>query len=90
MKEYLVVRFCQKQDGTSVAPVTACETEAEAWKAFYRLCGQAVDSEHLMDSVAILTKQGFELDYKCFEHEPIIPEVPEDEPEVPVEEGEGE
>jgi hypothetical protein len=85
MKEYLVVRFCNKQDGTAVAPVTACDTEAEAWKAFYRLCGQAVDSEHLMDSVAILTKQGFELDYKCFEHAPIEPEIPEEPIEEPSE-----
>ena len=69
MKNYVVLRIANKQDGTVACPVASFETEAEAWKEFYRLCGQAVDSAHLMDSVAILNKEGFEIDHKCFEHE---------------------
>lgn len=69
MKNFFVVRLANKQDGTVACPVSSHETEADAWKEFYRLCGQAVDSAHLVDSVAILTKEGFELDHKCFEHE---------------------
>lgn len=70
MKEYFVVRLCNKQDGTIACPVTACDTEAEALKAFFRLCGQAVDSEHLVDAVSLLNKEGFEIDHRCFEHAP--------------------
>ena len=83
MKNFFVVRLCNKQDGTVACPVTACETEPEAQKEFFRLCGQAVDSAHLRDSVALLTAQGFELKHETFEHAPVI-EEPE-EVEVPVE-----
>ena len=69
MKNYFVVRLCNKQDGTVAAPVASYATEAEAWKEFYRLCGQAVDSTHLTDSVMIVTKEGFTLDHKTFAHE---------------------
>ena len=77
MKNYFVIRLANKQDGTVAAPVAAYEGETEAWQELYRLCGQAVDSTHLVDSVTILTKQGFQLDYKSFEHAP-APE-PEEE-----------
>lgn len=78
MKNFFVICLANKQDGTVAAPVASYESETDAWKEFYRLCGQAVDSAHLMDSVTILTKQGFQLDYKCFEHEP----QPQPEPEA--------
>ena len=71
MKEFVVLRIANKQDGTVACPVSTYEDEPSAWKEFYRLCGQAVDSTHLMDAVTILTKQGFELDHKVFEHEPV-------------------
>lgn len=68
MKNFVVVRIANKQDGTVAIPVSSFETEADAWKEFYRLCGQAVDSEHLLDSVSILTKEGFEMDHRAFPH----------------------
>lgn len=68
MKNFVVVRIANKQDGTVAIPVSAYDTEAEAWKEFYRLCGQAVDSTNLMDSVSILTKEGFEMDHRAFPH----------------------
>ena len=68
MKNFVVIRIANKQDGTISIPVAAFETEAEAWKEFYRLCGQAVDSTHLLDSVSILTKEGFEMEHRSFEH----------------------
>ena len=74
MKEYLVVRFCNKQDGTVAAPVASFEDKTSAEKEFFRLCGQAVDSVHLTDSVSMLTKQGFELKHEYFEHPAIEPE----------------
>lgn len=83
MKNFFVVRLANKQDGTVACPVAAYETEPEAQKEFFRLCGQAVDSVHLRDSVALLTAQGFELKHETFEHEPIVeePEPTEEEPE---------
>ena len=68
MKNYLVIRFCNKLDGTVACPVATYEYEEAAWKEFYRLCGQAVDSTHITDTVMILTKGGTLLDSKCFEH----------------------
>ena len=73
MKEFVVVRICNKQDGSIACPVATYETEAEAQKEFFRLCGQAVDSVHLTDAVSMLTKQGFELRHEYFEH-PVQPE----------------
>ena len=70
MKNFFCVRLLNKQDGAHSYAVTACDTEAEAWKTFFRLCGQAVDSEHLTDSVSILNKEGFEIDHRVFTHKP--------------------
>lgn len=70
MKEFVVVRICNKQDGTVAVPVSTFETETDAQKEFFRQCGLAVDSTHLTDAVALLTKQGFELKYEYFTHEP--------------------
>ena len=78
MKEYIVVRIANKADGTAACPVSAFEDEVSARKEFFRLCGQAVDSVHPMDAVALLTKQGFELDWKVFAHE--VPPEPEEVP----------
>ena len=68
MKEFVVVRICNKQDGTAAIPVTGCDTEAEGLKEYFRQCGLAVDSTHLVDSVALLNKYGFQLKYESFEH----------------------
>ena len=69
MKEFFVVRLCNKNDGTVAAPVASYETEPEAQKEFFRQCGLAVDSTHLQDSVVMLTKEGFELRHETFAHE---------------------
>lgn len=74
MKEFVVIRICNKQDGTVACPVSTFETEAEAVKEFFRLCGLAVDSTHLTDAVSLLTKQGFELRHEYFTHPAIEPE----------------
>ena len=36
MKEYLVVRFCNKQDGTVAAPVASFDDKTSAEKEFFR------------------------------------------------------
>ncbi len=69
MKEYVVTHIVNKADGTASAPGTVYGTEAEARKAFYRLCGQAVDSEYLTDAVVLMTKDGFLLESKSFHHD---------------------
>ena len=69
MKNFIVIRIANKSDGTIAAPVASYEAEADAWKEFYRLCGAAVDSQHPMDAVTILTKEGFELNHKAFPHD---------------------
>ena len=68
MKNFAVVRLANKSDGTLAAPVSGFDTETEAWKEFFRLCGGAVDSQHPMDTVVLVTKEGFTLDSRCFDH----------------------
>ena len=78
MKEFVVLRIANKVDGTVSAPVKTFETEIEAQKEFFRSCAAAVDSENIMDAIALLTKEGFELRHEYFEHE-IQPEPEEHE-----------
>lgn len=68
MKNYFVVRLCNKADSTVACPVSAHETEAEAQKEFFRQCGLAVDSTHIQDTVMMVTAQGFELRHETFAH----------------------
>lgn len=77
MKEYFVARMANKQDGSILNAVVGYEDEVSAWKAYWKTLALAVDSEHLTDAVTIMTKGGFQLDYKSFEHEaqPVEPEV---------------
>ena len=74
MRNYLVVRFANKLDGTAVAPVSSYESKADAQKEFFRLCGQAVDSTHLTDMVVMMSKEGVVYEARSFEH-------PAEEPE---------
>lgn len=69
MKNYCVIRMANKPDGTFAAPVQAFESEADAQKEYFRLCGLAVDSVNLMDSVMLTTAQGFELKHETFLHD---------------------
>lgn len=69
MKNYIVVRYANKPDHTEMARISAFESETEAWKEYYRFCGLAVDSENITDAVVIMTKDGFEIDHKCFVHD---------------------
>ncbi len=73
MKNFVVVRIANKQDGTAAVPVSVFETENEARREFYRLCGQAVDSEHPMDAVSLLSREGFALEHKAFPHAAAAP-----------------
>ena len=54
--EFAVIILQNKQDGTANISRTPYATETEAWKAFYRSCGNAVDSENLTDAVIIMNK----------------------------------
>lgn len=75
MKNFVVIRFTNRVDGSTGNSVKPYETEAEALKEFFRQAGQAVDSTHLTDSVSLLTKEGFEMRHEFFTHEAPAPEV---------------
>lgn len=80
MKEFFVVRFTNRLDGTCGDICHPFATEAEALTDYFREAGKAVDSTHLTDSVSLLTKEGFEIRHDFFMHEAPQPE-PEPEPE---------
>ena len=73
MKNFVVVRFTNRADGSTGNSVKPYETEGDALKEFFRQAGQAVDSTHLTDSVSLLTKEGFELRHEFFTHEAPAP-----------------
>lgn len=86
MKNFVVLRIANKQDGTTVAPVKTFEDEQSAQKEFFRSAAAAVDSDNLTDAVSLLTKEGFEVRHEYFTHPAVAPEpTPEEEPtEEPV------
>lgn len=70
MRKYLVVRIANKADSDIPSvPVSALETLEAASKEFYRLCGQAVDSQWPIDAVLMMTNRGDVLDKKVFDHQ---------------------
>ena len=69
MQNYVVIRISVQTNGKIAAPVNAYDTEDQAWRQYFTLCSQAVTSSYPMDSVVIMTKEGFQLEKKTFEHE---------------------
>lgn len=69
MQNYVVIRISVQPNGRIAAPVNAYETEDEAWRQYFTLCSQAVTSSYVFDSVVIMTKEGFTIEKKTFEHE---------------------
>ena len=68
MDLYFVIRMCKRQDGTVVAPAENRTTEQDARALFYTRAGQAVASDNLIDTVILITADGFLLDKAAFEH----------------------
>lgn len=68
MKNYIVLRLSNKQDGGLAARVSEFETLEPSLKEFYRFCGLAVDSEHIIDTVMLVDAHGNEIDKKNFTH----------------------
>ena len=86
MKNFVVLRIANKQDGTTVAPVKTFEDEQSAQKEFFRSAAAAVDSDNLTDAVSLLTKEGFEVRHEYFTHPAVAPEPTPEEPEEEPEE----
>lgn len=70
MKKYIVIRMCNRQDGSFVAPAESYEEETPARSTFYTRAGQAVASDNLTDTVILVTAEGFQLDKASFTHAP--------------------
>ena len=81
MKEFVVVRIANKQDGSVAIPVKAFDDEDSALKEFFRIAAIAVDSDNLTDAVSLLTKEGFEVRHEYFTHPAVAPEPTPEEPE---------
>ena len=69
MQNFIVLRISVQDNGRIAAPVNAYETEGDAWRQYFTLCSQAVNSAYPFDSVVIMTKEGFTLEKKTFEHQ---------------------
>lgn len=80
MYEFFIVRVTNRVDGTFGNSVKGYKTEAEAVKEFFRQAAQAVDTDHITDSVTMLTKEGFEVRHEVFLHDAPTPEVETEEP----------
>lgn len=62
MKDYVVVRIANKQDGTIAIPVWDADTVEAGKKKYYQQCGLAVDSGNYTDTVVLLNKEGMIVD----------------------------
>ena len=83
MKEFVVVRIANKPDGTVAIPVSSWDNEVAARKEYFRQCGIAVDSTNIVDSIALLSKEGYLVTRECFVHPAPEPEpTPDPDPDT--------
>ncbi len=69
MEVYYIMRATIRQDGTVSAPVETRYTENEALGLFYIRAGQAATSDNKLETVTLVTGNGFQMDSVHFEHE---------------------
>ena len=68
MTNYLIIRIANKPDGSTSSPIQHFKDGIQAEKEFYRLCGLAVDSVNISDTVIMMTTRGEIMQSKWFYH----------------------
>ena len=94
MQKFIVLEITRNAQGNIGVYPSAKETEEAAWKKYYQVCANAVDSQSPLHSAVIMGADGFVIERKSYTHpipepepqpepEPEVEEEPENEPEVP-------
>ena len=78
MQNYIVLEITRNVQGSIGVYPSAKETEEAAWKKYYQILTNAVDSQSPLHGAVIMGADGFVIERKTFMHP--IPE-PEPEPE---------
>lgn len=73
MENFIVLEFTRNDQGRIGVTAYAKETRNSADKKYYQILTTAADSNSPVHGAAILNWDGFELDYKYYEH-PTEPE----------------
>ena len=80
MQNYIVLEITRNAQGNIGVYPSAKETEEAAWKKYYQVLQNAVDSQTPLHSAVIMGADGFVLERKSYVH-PIPEPEPEPEPE---------
>lgn len=86
MQNFIVLEYTRNAKGNIAVYPSAKESENAAYAKYYEILNRAADSNSPVHGATLMSYKGFEIESKCFEHEP----APEPEPTPEVEEGEGE
>lgn len=77
MQNYIVLEITRNASGNIAVYPSAKELEESTYAKYYEILNRASTSQSPVHAAAILTVEGFEVESKCFKHEP----QPEPEPE---------
>jgi len=90
MQKFIVLEITRNAQGNIGVYPSAKETEEAAWKKYFQVLANAVDSQSPLHSVVLMGADGFVIEQKSYTHaipvptpEPEPEPEPEDEPEVP-------
>ena len=79
MQNFIVIEFTRNAAGNIAAYPSAKEQEDSAYGKYYEILNRAATSNSPVHGAVLMTYEGFQLESKCFKHEP-EPEIsPEQE-----------
>lgn len=81
MQNFIVLQVTRNAQGNIAVYPSAKEQEDSAYAKYYDILSKASTSQSPVHGAALLNYDLFEIEHKCFFHEPEPPEPPEPEPE---------
>ena len=77
MQNFIVIEFTRNAAGNIAVYPSAKEQEDSAYAKYYEILNRAATSNSPVHGASLLSYDGFQIETKCFKHEP----EPEPEPE---------
>ena len=79
MQNFIVIEFTRNAAGNIAAYPSAKEQEDSAYGKYYEILNRAATSNSPVHGAVLMTYEGFQLESKCFKHEPEPETTPEQE-----------
>lgn len=70
MQNYIVLEITRNAQGNIAVYPSAKETESAAWKKYFQVLENAVDSQSPLHAGVIMGADGFVIEQKAYTHEP--------------------